>query len=82
MEVPDKLLGSEMKVLMNVRQHPASGQQDKQSFGRFKDGYDTKAAFYLLTFHNFSQRVPPVYIPLSNGKKVDQKLHSHVKVTP
>lgn len=45
MEVPDKLLGSEMKVLMNVRQQPESGQQYKQAFGRFKDGYDTKTVF-------------------------------------
>jgi hypothetical protein len=60
MEVPDKLLGSEVKALMNVRQQPESGQQNEQSFRRFKDGYDTKTAFYSLTFHTFSQRAPPV----------------------
>lgn len=60
MEVPDKPLGSEVKVLVNVPQQPESGQQDKQSFGRFKDGYDTKTVFYMPTFSNFSRRAPPV----------------------
>ncbi len=41
----NKPLGGEMKVFMNVRQQAESGQQNKQSFGRFKDGYDTKTAF-------------------------------------
>jgi hypothetical protein len=45
MEVPNKPLGSEMKILMDVRQQPESGKQNKQSFGRFKDGYDTKTVF-------------------------------------
>lgn len=45
MEVPDKPLGGEMKVLMNVRQQPEAGQQNKQSFGRFEDGYDAKTVF-------------------------------------
>jgi len=55
-EVTDKMLGSEVQVLMNVRQQSESGQQDKQPFHRFKGGYDTKTAFCPLMFHNVFYR--------------------------
>ena len=51
MEVLDKPLGSEMKVLMNVGRQPESNEQYEQAFGRFKDGYNTKTALYLCMPH-------------------------------
>jgi hypothetical protein len=65
MEVLDKPLGSEVKVLMNVFQQIESGEQYEQAFGRFKDGYDTKTALYMLMFHICSQRASPVRKGLS-----------------
>ena len=45
MHMPDKLLGCEMKVLVNERQQSASGKQNKKPFCCFKNGYNTKTAF-------------------------------------
>ncbi len=45
MKMPDKLLGGEMKVLVNERQQAETRQQNKQPFCCFKKGYDTKTVF-------------------------------------
>jgi len=45
MYVPNELLGSQMKVLVNERRQPEADRQNKRSLCRFEEGDDAKPAF-------------------------------------
>ena len=74
MEAPDKMLGGDVKVLMDVLQQTESGQQNKHPFQRFKKGYDTKAVFSVVKFHDDTRRINRKQKGVSRGARGERRV--------